>query len=108
MQRNIAWLPIVGYGLLTAATGAGSWYGWRELQSYQQRSEQELIERQQASEAAEAEAGARNRQLMAQLNPFMIAGTVAMTGLGMFIMLTGMRRQRRYRRELIESYYEEN
>ena len=108
MQQNIAFLPILGWGAFLAATGAGGWLGYREFQAYQQRSEQELIERQQASEAAEAEAGARNRQLMAQLNPFMIAGTVAMTGLGMFIMLTGMRRQRRYRRELIESYYEEN
>lgn len=108
MQRNLAFLPVIGYGLLLAATGGSIWYGRNELLDYQQRGDDEVRRRQEESQSAEAEAGARNRLMLAQLNPFMIAGTIAMTGLGAFIMFTGVRRQRKRRRQMIETYYEEN
>lgn len=104
MRSNPVWLVPLLYGVGLAATGGATWYGWRQLQEYQQGYEEELRQRQETARMAEAEAGARNRMLMAQLNPFMIAGTVVMTGLGAFIIFSGKRRQRRRRRELIEAY----
>ena len=105
MQRNAIWLAPVLWGVGIAATGGASYWGFRELQSYQQRTEDEMLQRRQAALDAQAEQDARMQQILAQLNPFMIAGTITMTGLGAFIMLRGMRRQRnRRRRELIAAY----
>ena len=105
MQPNPVWLAPLLWTAGIAATGGAGYWGYRELQSYQERSEGQLRERRQAALDAQEEQEARTRQLIAQLNPFMIAGTITMTGLGVFIMLRGMRRQRaRRRRELIEAY----
>ena len=105
MQPNPVWLAPLLWGVGLAATGGASYWGYRELQSYQQRTEDEMERRRQAALDAQAEQDARTRQMFAQLNPFMIAGTITMTGLGMFIMLRGMKRQRLERRiAMMERY----
>ena len=105
MQPNPVWLAPLLWGVGLAATGGASYWGYRELQSYQQRTEDEMQQRRQAALDAQAEQEARTRQMLTQLNPFMIAGTIAMTGVGMFIMLRGMKRQRFERRiAMMERY----
>jgi LmbE family N-acetylglucosaminyl deacetylase len=105
VQPNPVWLAPLLWGVGLAATGGASYWGYRELQSYQQRTQDEMEQRRRAALDAHAEQEARTRQMLTQLNPFMTAGTVVMTGLGVFIMMRGMKRQRaRHRRELIAAY----
>lgn len=98
MQRNPWWVPLLWYGGATAVTAGAGYLGYRELQDYQQESDQQLQQQQQAAASAQQESEARTRQTLQKLNPFFIAGTITMTGLGTFIMLRGMRRERMERR----------
>ena len=110
MQRNIGPLaavliPLIPWAVGTAATVGGSYWGYRWLEEYRESSTQELEQQRQAALSAQQESAARTRQTLTQLNPFFIAGTIAMTGLGAFIMVRGMKRERsRRQRELMEAY----
>lgn len=105
MQRNGPLLALLPWVVGIAATGGASYWGYRELQQYRERTEQQLQQQRQAALSAQQEQEAQTRQLLAQLNPFLIAGTVVMTGLGGWIMVRGMRRDRERRQyEIAEAY----
>lgn len=105
MQSNPVWVaPLLWLAAAGTAVG-GTYWGYRTVQQYREESDQELAQAQQEALSARQEQEARTRQMFAQLNPFFIAGTVVMTGLGGFVMLRGMKRERSRRyREIAEAY----
>lgn len=97
MQRNIAWavlLPVAKWAVSAGVLAGGSYLGYRRLEQYRESTGQQLDQRREAALSARAEQEARTRQTLTMLNPVFIAGTIAMTGLGTFVMLRGMRRSR--------------
>ena len=97
MQRNIAWallLPVAKWAVGAAVLGGSGYLGYREIQQLSAQHTQELTASQQAARAAQQEQEAQTRQTLQQLNPLFIVGTIATTGLGMFVMLRGMQRER--------------
>lgn len=106
MEKNPIWLVPLLYAVAGVATVGGTWWGVRELRAYQQEGEEQVRQQQAAQAAAQAQQTAQMRQLLNQIQPVMVAGTVVMTGLGTAIMLRGIRRDRRRklrrRRERVE------
>jgi len=107
MERNIGPLvvPLIGYGLLTAASIGGTYWGYRVVQQQQQSTDDQIARVRAEQAGAELDEQARIQRIITQLNPLMIAGTVVTAGLATFIMIRGRRDQRRQRRrELAEAF----
>lgn len=105
MKRNGVWFPLIGYGILTAAGIGGTLWGVRAVQDRQASTEERIAQLREQQRAEQLEQQARTNLLVAQLKPLMIAGTIAMAGLGVFIVVRDRRDQRRKsRRELIGAY----